>query len=81
MICRCVPSKIGLSDRGAVRRFAGARSRVVTGTTLLHMSDAGGHCLGSPNPGPLFAEFSIREFIVEERDHQPVLSEIALPEG
>jgi hypothetical protein len=45
------------------------------------MSDAGGHCLESPNPGPLFAEFSIRKSIVEERDHQPALSEIALPEG
>ena len=45
------------------------------------MSDAGGHCLESPNPGPLFAEFSIRKSIVEERDHQPALSEIAPPEG
>jgi hypothetical protein len=25
--------------------------------------------LESPSSGPLFAEFSIREFIVEERDH------------
>jgi len=41
MIRRCVPSRIGLSDRGAVRRFAGARSRMATGTTLLRMSDAG----------------------------------------
>jgi len=40
-----------------------------------------GQWLESPSSGPLFAEFSIREFIVEERDHQPVLSEIALPEG
>jgi len=40
-----------------------------------------GQWLESPSSGPLFAEFSIRKFIVEERDHQPVLSEIALPEG
>jgi hypothetical protein len=40
-----------------------------------------GQWLESPSSGPLFAEFSIREFIVKERDHQPVLSEIALPEG
>jgi len=40
-----------------------------------------GQWLESPNPGPLFAKFSNRKFIVEERNHQPVLSEIALPEG
>ena len=72
MIRRCVPSRIGLSDRGAVRRFAGARSRMATGITLLRMSDAGGTGLEPSTPGPLFAEFSIRKFIVEERDHQPV---------
>ena len=40
-----------------------------------------GQWLESPSSGPLFAEFSIRKFIVEEHDPQPVLSEIALPEG
>jgi len=45
---------------------------MATGITLLRMSDAGGTGLEPSTPGPLFAEFSIRKFIVEERDHQPV---------
>src|SRR6476620_9214141 len=76
MICRCVPSRIGLSDRGAVRRFAGGPVEGGYRATLLRMSDAGGHGLESPNPGPLFAEFSIRKFVAAGRDDQahPCLS-------
>jgi len=46
MICRCVILlRIGLCDRGTVRRFVGGRSTVATENTLRAISDAKRHRL------------------------------------